>query len=47
MEDQKQKKCKKWRKPVMQTMSQREVDNAIVLNACSSHSCINRALRTV
>lgn len=47
MKDSDKKNVKKWRKPVLQTMSQREVDNAIALNACSSYtsSCVNRTLR--
>ena len=47
MENLTREKGKKWRKPVMQTMSQREVDNALVLNACSVHYCVSRALRTI
>ncbi|MFR1518862.1 MAG: hypothetical protein ACLSVG_08835 [Clostridia bacterium] len=30
---------KRWHKPFLRTMSQREVDSAVVLSACSGYSC--------
>ena len=40
-------KMKDWHKPFMQSMSQSEVDNAVVLNACSNHSCLARLTRII
>ena len=46
MEDHGKKVMKKWHKPQLLTMSQSEVDRAVVLRACSTYSgCVSRVAR--